>query len=68
LLRVEEQGMKVAKTISIDLELLQNVLRKEKNFSKAIAEALEMWLAKKLESEVWTVKEDSEKTPVDEKR
>ena len=60
--------MKVAKTISIDLELLQNVLRKEKNFSKAIAEALEMWLAKKLESEVWTVKEDSEKTPVDEKR
>jgi len=60
--------MKVAKTISIDLELLQNVLRKEKNFSKAISEALEMWLAKKLENEVWAVKEGSEKTAVDEKR
>jgi len=59
--------MKVAKTISIDLDLLQNVLRKEKNFSKAISEALEMWLAKKLENEVWAVKEGSEK-PVDEKR
>ena len=59
--------MKVAKTISIDLELLQNVLRKEKNFSKAISEALEMWLAKKLENEVWAVKEDSEKTPIEEK-
>jgi len=67
-LRVEEQGMKVAKTISIDLELLQNVLRKEKNFSKTISEALEMWLAKKSENAVWAVKEDSEKTPVDEKR
>jgi len=60
--------MKVAKTISIDLELLQNVLRKEQNFSKAISEALEMWLAKKLENEVWAVKEDSGKTPVNEKR
>jgi len=60
--------MKVAKTISIDLELLQNVLRKEKNFSKAIAEALEMWLAKKLENEVWAVKEGSEKTSVNEER
>jgi len=60
--------MKVAKTISIDLELLQNVLKKEKNFSKAISEALEMWLAKKLENEIWAVKEGSEKTPIDEKR
>jgi len=60
--------MKVAKTISIDLELLQNVLKKEPNFSKAISEALEMWLAKKLENEVWAVKEGAEQTPIYERR
>jgi post-segregation antitoxin (ccd killing protein) len=49
--------MKVSKTVSIDLELLRTVLSKEKNFSAAVTEALEMWLAKKLENEKWTIKE-----------
>ena len=49
--------MKVSKTISIDLELLQKVIEKEKNLSEAVSEALEMWLAKKSENEVWTAKE-----------
>jgi len=58
--------MKVSKTVSIDLELLRSVLNKEGNFSKAVTEALEMWLAKKVEDEKWTVKEE-EKTTLSKK-
>ena len=50
--------MKVSKTVSIDLELLRSVLSEEKNFSAAVTEALEMWLAKKVENEKWTIKEE----------
>jgi len=59
--------MKVSKTVSIDLELLRLVLNTEENFSKAVTEALEMWLAKKLENEKWAVKESSEKTSIIQK-
>lgn len=52
--------MKVSKTVSIELELLQMVLKVNKNFSKVVTEALEMWLAKKLENEQWAIK-NSEK-------
>ena len=37
--------MKVSKNVSIDIELLNKVVRKERSFSKAVAEALELWLA-----------------------
>jgi len=37
---------KVTKTVSIELDLLTRVLKKENNFSKAVAEALELWLKK----------------------
>lgn len=37
--------MKVSKNVSIDIELLNKVIRKERRFSKAVAEALERWLA-----------------------
>jgi len=36
--------MKVAKTVSVDLELLLKVLRVESNFSKAVSDALTLWL------------------------
>lgn len=36
--------MKVSKNVSIDIELLNRVIRKERSFSKAVAEALELWL------------------------
>ena len=36
--------MKVSKTVSVDLELLLRVLKMEKNFSKAVSEALVIWL------------------------
>ena len=36
--------MKVSKTVSVDLELLQNVLKHEKRISKAVEEALRLWL------------------------
>jgi len=54
--------MKVSKTVSIDLELLQTVLDREKDFSKAVEEALEMWLEKKLENEKWAINENQAKT------
>ena len=38
--------MKVSKNVSIDLELLNKVVTKEKSFSRAVTEALELWLAK----------------------
>jgi len=53
--------MKVSKTVSINLELLQMVLKVDENFSKVVTEALEMWLAKKLENEQWAIKENLEK-------
>ncbi len=59
--RRERQGMKVSKTVSIDLELLQMVLKIDENFSKVVTDALEMWLAEKLENEQWAIKENSEK-------
>jgi len=37
--------MKVSKTVSIEFELLQNTLKKEEDFSKAVSEALNLWLA-----------------------
>jgi len=42
--------MKVSKTVSIEFELLQNILKKEENFSKAVSEALILWLAKSHEN------------------
>jgi hypothetical protein len=36
--------MKVSKTVSIDLELLQKVIELNPNFSKAVTEALHNWL------------------------
>ncbi len=39
--------MKVSKNVSIDLGLLNEVVSKERSFSKAVAEALELWLEKK---------------------
>lgn len=36
--------MKVSKTVSIDLELLQKVIEKNPNFSQAVTLALENWL------------------------
>ena len=36
--------MKVSKNVSIDLELLNRVRTKEESFSRAVAEALEIWL------------------------
>ena len=36
--------MKVSKTVSIDFEMLQEVLKVEKNISKAVNEALTAWL------------------------
>jgi len=53
--------MKVSKTVSIDLELLQTVLDREKDFSKAVEDALEMWLEKKLENEKWAINENQAK-------
>jgi hypothetical protein len=43
--------MKVSKTVSIDLNLLQRVLEENPNFSKAVTEALENWLNFKQETE-----------------
>jgi len=54
--------MKVSKTVSIDFELLQMVLNMEENFSKAVAEALEEWLTRKLEAEKWSLKEPEKRT------
>jgi hypothetical protein len=42
--------MKVSKTVSIEIELLQNTLKKEGDFSKAVSEALTLWLAKSHEN------------------
>jgi len=54
--------MKVSKIVYVDLELLQIVLSREKDFSKAVTAALKMWLEKELEDEEWAVKEDSDLT------
>ena len=42
--------MKVSKTVSIELELLQRVLEVNPNFSKAVNEALESWIYFKKET------------------
>ena len=39
--------MKVSKNASIDIELLNKMLKKEKRFSKAVTEAVELWLSEK---------------------
>jgi len=35
---------KVSKSVSIELELLTEALKKEPNLSKAVTEALQLWL------------------------
>ena len=37
--------MKISKTVSIDFKLFTKVIDKENNFSKAVSEALENWIA-----------------------
>ena len=39
--------VKVSKTVSMDLDLIIKVLEKEPNLSKAVNEALALWLATK---------------------
>ena len=36
--------MKVSKNVSIDIELLNKVRAKENKFSKAVSEALDLWI------------------------
>ena len=43
--------MKVSKNVSIDLGLLNQVLARERSFSRAVTEAVEIWLAEKIESD-----------------
>ena len=43
--------MKVSKTVSIDIDLLQRVIDENPNFSSAVTEALENWLNFKKETE-----------------
>lgn len=41
--------MKVSRNVSIEVGLMVKVLKLERNFSKAVTEALEDWLTKKRE-------------------